>query len=80
VVRTVPHDQSRPGATGRAPCRSAKGRQGRRRREPHSGQRFAATSIPLLVVLRDGQEVDRVVGAVPPASLEARLAPLLAGS
>ena len=47
---------------------------------PTLGQRFAATSIPLLVVLRDGQEVDRVVGAVPPASLEARLAPLLAGS
>src|ERR687886_1905379 len=32
---------------------------------PTLGQRFAATSIPLLVVLRDGQEVDRVVGAVP---------------
>ena len=47
---------------------------------PALAQRFAATSIPLLVVLRDGHEVDRVVGAVPPASLEARLAPLLAAS
>ncbi|MCW2957223.1 MAG: trxA [Solirubrobacterales bacterium] len=37
-----------------------------------------AQSIPLLVVLRDGREVDRVVGALPKAALEARLAPVLA--
>jgi thioredoxin 2 len=40
--------------------------------------RFGAQSIPLLVVIRDGQEVDRVVGALPRAALEQRLRPLLA--
>jgi thioredoxin 2 len=47
---------------------------------PELGQRFGAQSIPLLVVLRDGREVDRIVGAVPPAALEQRLAPVLASS
>ena len=36
--------------------------------------RFQAMSIPLLVIMRDGQEVDRVVGAVPKAQVEQRLA------
>jgi thioredoxin 2 len=45
--------------------------------EPALGARFDARSIPLLVVLRDGQEIDRVVGALPPAALEARLAGVL---
>ncbi|MGZ4232952.1 MAG: thioredoxin [Solirubrobacteraceae bacterium] len=40
--------------------------------------RFGARSIPLLVVLRDGREVDRIVGALPRAALEQRLAPMLA--
>jgi thioredoxin 2 len=44
---------------------------------PQLGMRFGAQSIPLLVVLRDGGEVDRVVGALPPRALEARLAPLI---
>jgi thioredoxin 2 len=43
--------------------------------EPALGRRFDARSIPLLVVLRDGREVDRIVGALPPAALKARLAP-----
>ncbi len=47
---------------------------------PQLAARFGAQSIPLLVVLRDGREVDRVVGAVPRPALEARLAPLLAAS
>jgi len=38
--------------------------------------RFQAMSIPLLVIMRDGGEVDRVVGAVPKAQLEQRLATL----
>jgi thioredoxin 2 len=46
---------------------------------PQLGARFGAQSIPLLVALRDGQEVDRIVGALPPAALEARLQPLVAG-
>ncbi|HZE06568.1 MAG TPA: thioredoxin, partial [Solirubrobacteraceae bacterium] len=45
---------------------------------PALGARFGAQSIPLLVVLRDGQEVDRIVGALPRAALEQRLAPVLA--
>jgi thioredoxin 2 len=46
--------------------------------EPALGARFDARSIPLLIVMRDGREVDRVVGALPAPALEARLAPLLA--
>ncbi len=45
---------------------------------PVLGARFGAQSIPLLVVLRDGHEVDRVVGALPRAALEQRLGPVLA--
>ena len=41
------------------------------------GARFGAQSIPLLVVLRDGREIDRIVGALPKPALEARLAPVL---
>jgi thioredoxin 2 len=46
---------------------------------PEIGARYGAQSIPLLVLLRDGQEVDRVVGALPEPRLrqwlEERLAP-----
>jgi thioredoxin 2 len=45
---------------------------------PALGARFGAQSIPLLVVIRGGEEVDRVVGALPRAALEQRLAPVLA--
>ncbi len=41
--------------------------------EPALGQRFDARSIPLLVVMRDGREVDRIVGAVPRSMIESRL-------
>ena len=34
-------------------------------------------SIPLLVVMREGREVDRVVGALPKPQLAARLMPYL---
>jgi thioredoxin 2 len=46
---------------------------------PGLAARFGARSIPLLVVIRDGQEVDRIVGALPRAALQERLAPFLAG-
>jgi thioredoxin 2 len=46
---------------------------------PSLGQRFGAQSIPLLVLIRDGKEIDRIVGALPRAALEQRLAPVLAG-
>jgi thioredoxin 2 len=45
---------------------------------PQLGARFGAQSIPLLVVMREGREVDRVVGALPRAALEQRLASVLA--
>lgn len=45
--------------------------------EPRLAQRFQASSIPLLVVFRAGEEHDRIVGAVPPAEVERRLRPIL---
>jgi thioredoxin 2 len=45
---------------------------------PGLAARFGAQSIPLLVVIRDGREVDRVVGALPRSALEQRLGPALA--
>jgi thioredoxin 2 len=47
--------------------------------DPQLAARYDARSIPLLVVMRGGKEVDRVVGALPRAALEQRLAPLLDG-
>ena len=44
---------------------------------PRLAARFDASSIPLLVVLRDGEVRDRIVGAQPLPALEARLAPFL---
>jgi thioredoxin 2 len=44
---------------------------------PGLAQRYQAMSIPLLVIMRGGTEVDRVVGAVPRAVLEERLRPIL---
>jgi thioredoxin 2 len=46
-------------------------------RAPRLAQQWQAMSIPLLVVLRDGVELDRIVGALPPAELARRLEPLL---
>ena len=46
---------------------------------PGLAARFGAQSIPLMVVIRDGREVDRIVGALPRAALEQRLAPALGG-
>jgi thioredoxin 2 len=36
---------------------------------PDIGARYQTMSIPLLVLIRDGQEVDRMVGAVPERQL-----------
>ena len=44
---------------------------------PNLAARYRATSIPTLVVLVDGVEVSRVVGALPEPQLEERLAPYL---
>jgi thioredoxin-like negative regulator of GroEL len=45
--------------------------------EPALAARFDARSIPLLVVLDGGREIDRIVGALPRPALESRLAPVL---
>jgi thioredoxin 2 len=45
---------------------------------PVLARRFEASSIPLLVVLRNGEVAERIVGAQPLPALEARLAPFLA--
>ena len=44
---------------------------------PGLAARYRAMSIPLVVVLSRGEEVDRLVGALPPRELAARLAPAL---
>ena len=44
---------------------------------PALAQRFDAASIPLLVLLRGGVEIERVVGAQPLPALEAILVPHL---
>ena len=45
---------------------------------PAVAARYGATSIPTLVLLEGGHERDRIVGALPEAQIEARLAPHLA--
>ena len=44
---------------------------------PRTQQRFQASSIPTMVVLRDGRIVDRIVGAVPKSQLTVQLTPHL---
>lgn len=47
---------------------------------PAIAARFGVQGIPLLVVIRDGSEADRLVGAAPLARLQAWLEPHLASS
>lgn len=44
---------------------------------PRLAARFDAQSIPTMVVLRDGRQVDRIVGAMPKSDLTVRLTPYL---
>ena len=44
---------------------------------PATSQRYQAFSIPTLVVLKDGRQVDRIVGAMPKSQLAIRLTPYL---
>jgi thioredoxin 2 len=44
---------------------------------PQTARRYGVQGIPLLVLFKDGREVDRVVGAVPKSTLTARLQPHL---
>jgi thioredoxin 2 len=45
---------------------------------PDISARYQVQGIPLLVILENGQEVDRLVGAAPPQQLRAWLEPRLA--
>lgn len=45
---------------------------------PQTASRFAVRSIPTLLVLRNGREIDRIVGAVPKHELVRRLEAVLA--
>jgi thioredoxin 2 len=47
---------------------------------PAISTRYGVQGIPLLVLIRDGSEVDRLVGAVPLAQLQAWLEPHLAAA
>lgn len=44
---------------------------------PNTARTYDASSIPTLVMIKDGKVVDRVVGAQPEPALAARIAPLL---
>jgi thioredoxin 2 len=44
---------------------------------PATAERFQAFSIPTLVVLKGGRQVDRIVGAMPKSQLSVRLTPYL---
>ncbi len=48
--------------------------------EPMLAQRYGVQSIPLIVLMRGGSEIDRRVGAVPEAQLSAWLEPHLANA
>lgn len=43
-----------------------------------TARRFAATSIPTLLMMQDGAVVDRIVGALPEPALRARIRTVLA--
>jgi thioredoxin 2 len=47
---------------------------------PEVAARYGAQSIPLLVLFRDGREIDRMVGAVPERQLRQWLDPHLAAA
>lgn len=40
---------------------------------PETAVRFNVMSIPTLLIMKDGKEVDRIIGAVPKQSIEGKL-------
>jgi len=40
---------------------------------PETAQRFGIMAIPTLLVMKDGKEIDRIVGALPKNQLEAKI-------
>jgi thioredoxin 2 len=47
-------------------------------RSPKTAGRFGVKSVPTLLLLREGREVDRIVGALPEAQIRARVANAIA--
>jgi thioredoxin 2 len=45
---------------------------------PRLQQRFGAMSIPTMIVMKGGREIDRIVGAAPKSALEGRIRPHVA--
>ncbi len=48
--------------------------------DPEVAMRYGVNSIPTLLVFRDGEEVGRVVGALPKPRIEAQLDEALSGA
>lgn len=48
--------------------------------DPEVAMRYGVNSIPTLLVFKDGEEVGRVVGALPKPRIEARLDEALSGT
>ncbi len=48
--------------------------------DPEVAMRYGVSSIPTLLVFRDGEEVGRVVGALPKARIEAQIDEALSGA
>jgi thioredoxin-like negative regulator of GroEL len=69
VVRTVPHGL--PDRRARRPehARPPEGRELNTDEAPDIAGRYDVQGIPLLVLITDGREADRLVGAVPEAKL-----------
>jgi thioredoxin 1 len=40
---------------------------------PETAQRFSIMAIPTLLFMKDGKEIDRIVGALPKSQLEAKI-------
>ena len=40
---------------------------------PETQQKFSIMAIPTLLVMKDGEEVDRIIGALPKSQLEAKI-------
>ena len=78
VVRSVSDDRPGPGRLRRRSRGPGEVVKVNIDEDPALGARFHARSIPLLVVLREGHEVDRIIGALSREALEERLEPLLA--
>ena len=67
------HGYAVAGASGAQACRPVEVVKLNVDEAPDISARYRVQGIPLLVLLRDGQELDRLVGAVPESQIEAWL-------